>query len=161
MTYAIVYASKTGNTRLLAETIRESLPQDSCLWCGGPDERALAADRIYLGFWTDKGSCSQELTDFLAGTAGKEVFLFGTAGFGGAPEYFEQILARVAGCLPDSARLVGRFMCQGRMPQAVRDRYAAMEESPRRAMMLENFDRALPHPNAGDLSALKAALPPL
>lgn len=82
MTYAIVYASKTGNTRLLAETIRESLPQDSCLWCGGPDERALAADRIYLGFWTDKGSCSQELTDFLAGTAGKEVFLFGTAGFG-------------------------------------------------------------------------------
>ena len=161
MTYAIVYASKTGNTRLLAETIRDSLPQDSCLWCGGPDERALAADRIYLGFWTDKGSCSQELADFLAGTAGKEVFLFGTAGFGGAPEYFEQILARVAGCLPDSARLVGRFMCQGRMPQAVRDRYAAMEESPRRTMMLENFDRALPHPNAEDLSALKAALPPL
>lgn len=161
MTYAIVYASKTGNTRLLAETIRDSLPQDSCLWCGGPDERALAADRIYLGFWTDKGSCSQELADFLAGTAGKEVFLFGTAGFGGAPEYFEQILARVAGCLPDSARLVGRFMCQGRMPQAVRDRYAAMEESPRRTMMLENFDRALPHPNADDLSALKAALPPL
>lgn len=161
MTYAIVYASKTGNTRLLAETIRDSLPQDSCLWCGGPDERALAADRIYLGFWTDKGSCSQELADFLAGTAGKEVFLFGTAGFGGAPEYFEQILARVAGCLPDSARLVGRFMCQGRMPQSVRDRYAAMEESPRRTMMLENFDRALPHPDADDLSALKAALPPL
>lgn len=47
------------------------------------------------------------------------------------------------------------------MPQAVRDRYAAMEESPRRTMMLENFDRALPHPDAGDLAALKAALPPL
>lgn len=161
MTYAIVYASQTGNTRLLAETIRESLPPDSCLWCGGPDERALAADRIYLGFWTDKGSCSRELADFLAGAAGKEVFLFGTAGFGGAPEYFEQILARVAGCLPGSARLVGRFMCQGRMPQAVRDRYAAMEEGPRRAMMLENFDRALPHPDAADLSALRASLPPL
>ena len=48
MTYAIVYASKTGNTRLLAETIRESLPQDSCLWCGGPDERALAALKAAL-----------------------------------------------------------------------------------------------------------------
>ena len=48
MTYAIVYASKTGNTRLLAETIRESLPQDSCLWRGGPDERALAALKAAL-----------------------------------------------------------------------------------------------------------------
>ncbi len=161
MTFAIVYVSRTGNTRLLAETIRDSLPKDSCLWCGGPDDRALAADRLYLGFWTDKGDCGPEMAEFLAKAAGKEVFLFGTAGFGGAPEYFEQILARAAGHLPASARLIGRFMCQGRMPQAVRDRYAALPESPRRAMMLENFDRALPHPDAGDLAALKAALPPL
>ncbi len=48
-------------------------------------------------------------------------------------------------------------MCQGKMPQAVRRRYEAMEESPRRQIMLDNFDRALSHPNEGDLTALEQA----
>ena len=54
--------------------------------------------------------------------------------------------------------VVGRFMCQGKMPRAVRDRYAAMEESPRRTAMLENFDRALSHPDQADLDALRSTL---
>ena len=33
-----------------------------------------------------------------------------------------------------------------------------MEESPRRAAMLENFDRALSHPDEADLAALTAAV---
>ena len=49
-------------------------------------------------------------------------------------------------------------MCQGKMPQAVRDRYAAMEESPRRTAMLENFDQALSHPDQEDLARLQAAV---
>ena len=159
MKQIILYDSATGNTEYLAKALSHALPNVPCGPVGSLD--CSKAELVYLGFWTDKGTCSDRLRAVLPSLAGKQIFLFGTAGFGGAPEYFEQILARVAGCLPDSARLVGRFMCQGRMPQAVRDRYAAMEESPRRTMMLENFDRALPHPDAGDLSALKAALPPL
>ena len=49
-------------------------------------------------------------------------------------------------------------MCQGKMPQPVRDRYEAMEESPHRTSMLENFDRAFSHPDADDLARLKAAV---
>ena len=49
-------------------------------------------------------------------------------------------------------------MCQGKMPQAVRDRYAAMEDSPRRTAMLENFDRAISHPDQQDLARLRAAV---
>ena len=49
-------------------------------------------------------------------------------------------------------------MCQGKMPQVVRDRYEAMEDSPRRTMMLENFDRALSHPDQQDLDGLKQAV---
>ena len=30
MSYAIVFSSKTGNTRLLADTLRASLPQNEC-----------------------------------------------------------------------------------------------------------------------------------
>ena len=62
MTYAIVYSSRTGNTELLARTIQKALPAEDCVYFGGPDAAALAADRLYVGFWTDKGSCDEALT---------------------------------------------------------------------------------------------------
>lgn len=163
MTCAIVYSSRTGNTRRLAETLQASLPQ-ACLYMGPPDDAALAADRLYIGFWTDKGTCDAGVADFLSKVSGKEVFLFGTAGFGGEPAYFESILGRVAQCLGPGNTVIGTFMCQGRMPMAVRERYEKMLSAPPSPRMpdprkmLENFDRALPHPDEEDLARLKAAL---
>lgn len=157
MSYAIVYSSRTGNTALLAQAIRESLPQEECLHFGGPDSKALAAETIYVGFWTDKGSCDEETSRFLKSLDHQQVFLFGTAGFGGAPSYFEQILGRVREQLGPEVQVIGTYMCQGRMPQAVRTRYEAMEDSPRRTAMLENFDRAISHPDQQDLARLKTA----
>lgn len=157
MSYSIVYSSRTGNTALLAQTIRDSLPAGDCLYFGAPDARALEADTIYVGFWTDKGTCDETISSFLQSITGQKVFLFGTAGFGGASAYFAQILQRVQQNLKD-ANVVGSYMCQGKMPEAVRSRYLAMEESPRRTAMLENFEQALSHPDAQDLARLKEAV---
>ena len=44
------------------------------------------------------------------------------------------------------------------MPQAAKDRYEAMEPSPRREAMLENFQKALGHPNDQDTAALQSAV---
>ena len=60
MKCAIVYSSKTGNTRELAEVLRSCIPQEDLLYLGKPDESALRAERICAGFWTDKGSCDEE-----------------------------------------------------------------------------------------------------
>ena len=158
MSYSIVYSSRTGNTALLAQTIRDTLPASDCVYFGAPDAKALAADTIYAGFWTDKGTCDEQIAQFLQSLSGQKVFLFGTAGFGGAPAYFEQILNRVRENLPESTELIGSYMCQGKMPAAVRARYEAMEDNPRRAAMIENFDRALSHPDAQDLDALANAV---
>lgn len=158
MSYSIVYSSRTGNTALLAQTIRDTLPAGDCVYFGAPDAKALAADTIYAGFWTDKGTCDEQIAQFLQSLSGQKVFLFGTAGFGGAPAYFEQILNRVRENLPETTELIGSYMCQGKMPAAVRARYEAMEDNPRRAAMIENFDRALSHPDAQDLDALANAV---
>ena len=159
MSYAIVYSSPTGNTAMLAQTIREALPQAECCYFGEPDDQALSAKRIYVGFWTDKGTCDEQTARFLERLTDQQVFLFGTAGFGGAAAYFDQILGRVKEKLGPEVRVIGTYMCQGKMPPAVRRRYEAMEDSPRRAAMLENFDKAVSHPDAQDLAQLKAALP--
>ncbi|MEG0460675.1 flavodoxin family protein BilS [Gordonibacter sp.] len=167
MDYAIVYDSKTGNTEQLAEAIAETLPAEGRLAYGrieDVDRTALdAAERVYVGFWTNKGYCGDEIAGLLASLAGREVFLFGTAGFGSDETYFAGVAARVLANLPGSAEVVGTFMCQGRMPQSVRTRYEhrAAEnpaQAPRLQQMIENFDRAATHPDANDLARLRAAL---
>lgn len=164
MTYAVIYASATGNTKMLAEEIRKRLGKKECVCFGTVEEAgtAVRADIIFAGFWTDKGDCSEELGHFLEGLHGRRVFLFGTAGFGGAQSYFDQILERVKGHLAADNEVVGTYMCQGKMPQSVRKRYEGMlEQNPgdeRIKGMIENFDRAVRHPDEADLNMLGEAV---
>ncbi len=164
MTYAVIYASATGNTKMLAEEIRKRLGKKECVCFGTVEEAGTAAqaDIIFTGFWTDKGECGEELGRFLEGLNGKKVFLFGTAGFGGSQSYFDQILERVKVHLAADNEVVGTYMCQGKMPQSVRKRYEGMlEQNPgdeRIRGMIENFDRAMTHPDEADLDLLGEAV---
>ena len=153
MSYAIICSSKTGNTEKLAQRAREVL--------GEKGEGPVAdADLVLLGSWTDKGGMDPALAEALPQLAGKRVFLFGTCGFGGSQAYYDRVLDRFAAALPEGAQVVGRFMCQGQMPPAVRERYVKMtEHDPKKfEPMIENFDRALGHPDDADLDAFEAAL---
>ena len=70
------------------------------------------------------------------------------------------MLDRFAAALPEGAHVIGRFMCQGQMPPAVREHYVKMssQDPARFEPMIENFDRALGHPDAADLDAFEVAL---
>ena len=95
MKNAVVFSSKTGNTKQLADAIRNVLPEETIKYFGSPETAPLDADCYYVGFWTDKGQCNAEIGTFLKKIKDKEVFLFGTAGFGGDTEYFDKILKKV------------------------------------------------------------------
>ena len=153
MSYAIICSSKTGNTEKLAQRAREVLGEEN-------ECPVVDADLVLVGSWTDKGGMDPALADTLPQLADKRVFLFGTCGFGGSQKYYDRVLDRFAAALPDGARVVGRFMCQGQMPPAVRERYVKMsnQDPTRFEPMIENFDRALGHPDADDLGAFEAAL---
>ena len=155
MTYSIVYSSKTGNTKMLADAILQTLEEKDCMYCGKPDAQALQADRIYVGFWTDKGRCNEEIAQFLKTIETQAVFLFGTAGFGQDPEYFSEILFQTQKCLKNPNCVIGTYMCQGKMPMSVRHRYESMPNIANKQKMLDNFDQALQHPNDQDLENLK------
>lgn len=64
--------------------------------------------------------------------------------------------------MDESNTLVGEFMCQGKMQQAVRDRYVKMKAQPDAVpnldQLIDNFDRALSHPDAADLENLRQAI---
>ena len=182
MKYAVIYSSKTGNTALLADKIRACLPEDKVytqalapdslkpdsresdsrkadsLEPNSPKPDSTEADLVFAGFWTDKGSCDEEMASFLNKLHGKKLFLFGTAGFGGEPEYFNRILSRVKEQTDGSNTIIGSYMCQGKMPVSVRKRYEAMlaAEPEKAGKLIENFDNALSHPDEDDLKKLEA-----
>lgn len=159
MKISIVYSSKTGNTKLLAQTIMSCFDKEDVVYCGEMNSAAINAERVFVGFWTDKGTCDEKVAEFLKGLHEKQVFLFGTAGFGGSEIYFQQILERVMAYLDDSNQVVGSYMCQGKMLNGVRDRYVALQkehpEDPKYEKMILMFDHALTHPDQDDLEKLK------
>lgn len=153
MRVAIVCASRSGNTERLAERARAALG-DALV------NDVEAADVVLLGSWCDKGGLAEELTERLPELAGKRVFVFGTCGFGGSQDYYDRVLDRYQAALPADTEVIGTFMCQGQMPPSVRERYVAMaERDPGRFNpMIENYDRALGHPDETDLAAFESAL---
>ena len=92
----------------------------------------------------------------------KKIFLFGTAGFGESEAYFQKVLDRVKESIDESNSIIGTYMCQGKMPMVVRERYEKMRQQPNPAPNLDglirNFDRALTHPDDHDLEELKQAV---
>ena len=171
MNISLITNSKSGNTAQLAQALREAFAVSEVqLVCDvelpdAPDAakledtvgQALLADAVCVGFWCDKGSCTEGVAKLLERMDGKRVFLFGTCGFGGSQEYFDQIIERVKEHLPQTAELAGAFMCQGKMGPGVRARYEAMlakdPTDARAQALIDNFDAALAHPNAEDLKA--------
>ena len=159
--YSIIYSSKTGNTKKLAEAIYNTLPQNKCDYYGTVDKiDDVLSNVIYIGFWTEKGNADHLTIDFLNKLRNKKIFLFGTAGYGESEKYFEGIINNVKKNIDSSNTIIGTFMCQGKMPLSVRERYEKMREQNNISLnidkLIANFDKALSHPNKEDLKTLEA-----
>ncbi len=161
--YSIVYSSRTGNTKELAATIHKVLPPDSCLYYGTVDNvKDKLSKMIYIGFWTERGNADSLTIEFLKKLKNKKIFLFGTAGYGGSEDYFRNIINNVKKNIDSSNTLIGTFMCQGKMPLAVKERYENMAKQNNSSVdidkLIRNFEEALSHPDITDLERLKATL---
>ena len=108
--YSIIFNSKTGNTRKLADAIHEALPQENCDLFGAVEGDVPASETLYIGFWTDKGSADKATAELLAKLKNRKIFLFGTAGFGGSEEYFTNILDNVKKLINESNTVFGEYM---------------------------------------------------
>ncbi len=151
----VVYASETGNTKMIADEIYRALPTDSKKlidvrsWNGAHD-----AGTYFIGFWTNRGTCSLETIDLLSSLHGKKVALFGTCGMGNTEEYYKKIEKNALAWLDDDNVFLGSYFCQGKMPMAVKDKYISLRDrcDPEQiASMIKAFDDALSHPDRQDL----------
>ena len=64
--YSIIYSSKTGNTKILAEKIYNILPKEQCTYYGNiADIDETLSNILYIGFWTEKGTADLQTLTFL------------------------------------------------------------------------------------------------
>ena len=151
MKIAIVFDSHTGNTKKVANVIKEACINEEVVYFGEP-QTFSDADLIFIGSWTDKGNCSQKIQNFLTTLSNEKIAFFATAGFGGSTEYFDNVVNT-------NNKILGHFFCPGKMPLSIRDRYVKMiQEHPEDKQLqvsIDNFDAALSHPDTNDLENAK------
>lgn len=157
MRVQVVYTSRTGNTERLAKEIFAAVPvkEKNIKRIEERTERD-DGDMYMVGFWADRGTASAEILDLLSSLHGKKVALFGTCGMGQDAEYYRRIENNVAAFIPEDCEYSGAFFCQGKMPFQVRKRYEDMRNPENSGMidrMIQNFDRALLHPDKKDFAA--------
>ena len=161
--YLVLYQSGSGNTKKIAASIFSRLPGNSKDLIDIDTDKTIPEANVYfIGFCVHRGSCSMEVSDFLSDLSGKQIALFGTCGMGDSPEYYKDIAGRVSAWIEADNDYLGYFICQGKMPQSVRERYMKMKENPEHPanldLLIQNFDRALSHPDSEDLERLKKSL---
>lgn len=153
MKYMVVYTSKTGNTEKVAAEIFGALPG------GSKDIQRVEevrgdADTYFVGFWNQRGTCNESIMNFLETLRGKKVALFGTSGFGTNEGYLKEVARRVEALLPEDAKCLGSFLCGGKMPPHVLERFRCMQEkedSPQIRGMIEAYMKGMLHPDETDL----------
>ena len=158
MKVAIIYSSITGNTKLLAETIKSEIKEE-IVYFGKPITEEIDADIYFIGSWTNKGDASNDIINFLKKLKNKKIAYFATAGYGGSTTYYDTLFSRVKQYIDFSNTILGSFYCQGKMPIQIKERYIKMiTENPNDKNLevsLKNFEDALTHPDTNDLENIK------
>lgn len=153
--YLVLYNSQSGNTKSVAAAIFSALPEGSRDLIDIDSGKPIPeASTYFIGFCVHRGSCCIEVSDLLSSLENKNIALFGTCGMGRSAEYYSLIEKNVSAWINSSCRYLGCYICQGKMPMQVRQKYENMrtsENAPQVDGFIRNFDCAMTHPDRKDL----------
>lgn len=156
----IVYASRTGNTRMIAEAVHAVMPPGTALV---PVEEAPAPsgyDFIALGFWVDRGAPNASMLAYMDRVRNTAVGLFGTLGAWPDSEHARGVLQKAEEHLAGN-RILGTFLCQGRVDPALLASMAKKAEKqgnsphPMTEERKARLEEAARHPDAEDCAAAR------
>ena len=126
MKVQIVYSSLSGCTRRLAEGIFEALTvEDKELYDLAAGAPALDGDVVLLGYWVDKGGPNAAMKAFMETIEGKNVGVFCTLAYWADSAHAHAALAAGAALVKEKNRVLGGYVCNGAMSQAMIDRFRA------------------------------------
>ncbi len=159
--WLVVYSSLTGNTKMIAEAIYAVLPEGSEIF---PVEAAPSADgyeKVAVGYWADRGTADLKAMAYMKEMKNAQVFIFATLGAYPDSPAAERCLNNGAALLDSSCKLLGRFICQGKLSKEVIERGLKRPPDHPHAPTPERLKRwqhASTHPDEADCARAQAAL---
>ncbi|MDU5100103.1 MAG: flavodoxin family protein [Peptoniphilus grossensis] len=110
----IIYSSKTGNTKRMAEKIYEVLKKEYQMTIkdirDAPEVEKF--DFILLGAWIDRGTLETKALKFLKTIKNKKIGLFATLGAMPDSEHGRKVIKNLEGLLRGKESL-GQYICPG------------------------------------------------
>lgn len=156
----IVYSSRTGNTKKVAEAIFSVLPAGTEI---APVESAPAPDAydcVIVGFWVDRGTANEEMRDYLPKISGKKVGIFFTLGANPASPHAAKSCENAIALLGANCEVVAKFWCQGAIdPQLIEwmSHLGADHPHAPNPERIARWKESAKHPDESDIEAAKAA----
>lgn len=156
MKYEIVYISKSGCTKKVAQALAEAVSPQPCRLVNFEMETPSDDADVYLvGFGVRRGACPYALLEWMEELDGKKVMLFATAGLAALDGYQGRIETVASSFLPDSCEYLGMYLCQGTISQEGYDYLRSRFASPDNETAMQNVKQlrawSQGHPDAQEL----------
>jgi flavodoxin len=159
----IVYSSKTGNTKKLAEGIcRNFLEEGLPARIAAVEEKPGAAEApwVLVGFWADKGKADEKTLEYIRSLEGRRIGLFGTLGAEPGSNHARDLAKKTEALVAEKNTCLGSFLCQGKIDPALTEKFRNLPPDHPHAMNEERRKRheeAAKHPDQADIAAAAAA----
>lgn len=156
----VLYSTRTGNTKKVAEAIASALPAGTpCVSVKEVPADIASYDCVFIGFWVDRGSADKDSQETMKQLHNKHVAVFATLGADPKSPHAAESLDKGAAFLPEDVQVAGKFICQGAVdPKLIEMMYKQFPaghphgKSPERDAL---HAEAAKHPDAADLEQAK------
>lgn len=153
----IIYSSKTGNTKKVAEAIYEVIPSAEIL--SADEVSHLEYETIIIGGWIDKGTFDNKALKILKEIKNKNVAYFFTLGASIESDHAEYCKKNIEEVIISNGnKLIGNFVSQGKIDPNLITGLLNLPEDHKMYPSKERMDRweaAKEHPNNQDLERAK------
>ena len=151
----VVYSSRTGNTKKVAQAMAEVMPGCELL----PVEEAPSSvdqyDVVAVGYWVDRGMPDAATRAWLEGVRNARLAFFGTLGAWPDSDHARECMARGEALALEPARgnvVLGSWLCQGKIDPKILEVMAKMAGNvhPMTPERRARIEEAAKHPDEND-----------
>jgi len=159
MKYLVVYSSKTGNTKKVAEAIYQIMPAGTDICTVDEISSFDKYDFISFGCWIDRGTADKKALAVIENINNKKVAVFATLGAYPASQHAVDSMERIKKLFVGNGNsIVGEFICQGKIDSRLTEKFKSLPPDHPHAMNEERIKRhkiAAKHPNEEDFANAK------
>nr|WP_255814112.1 flavodoxin family protein [Acidaminobacter sp. JC074] len=152
----IIYSSITGNTKKLAHAIYNHKSTFDIMAVEDVND-LKAYDRIYLGYWVNRGTADEATLKLLKDITNKEIAAFGTSGqYSDSPVSLKYSNSVNDLILSDNVYL-GGYICLGKIEESRTERRLKIAKGEKHYLTEEGYKRHLEsrkHPDEEDIDRL-------